>query len=131
MVGLDTNVLVHYFAQDDPVQARTATEIVEERLTAQNPGLISTVVMAETVWVLDRAYRLADTAIAAVVEGMLQADVFVVESEQQVFSAMIAVRDGIATFADALIAALAARAGCSTTLTFDQRALRLAGFSAP
>jgi predicted nucleic-acid-binding protein len=62
---------------------------------------------------------------------MLQADVFVVENEQQVFSAMIAVRDGIATFADALIVALAARAGCSTTLTFDQRALRLAGFSAP
>jgi predicted nucleic-acid-binding protein len=61
MIGLDTNVLVRYFAQDHPVQARTATEIVEERLTAQNPGFISTVVMAETVWVLDRAYRLADT----------------------------------------------------------------------
>jgi hypothetical protein len=29
---------------------------------------------------------------------------------------------------DALIGALSARAGCSGTLTFDQKALRLAGF---
>ena len=86
--------------------------------------------MAEMVWVLDRAYRFAATTIATAVERMLQADVFVIESEQQVFSAMIALRDGIGSFADALIAALAAKAGCPVTLTFDQRALRLAGFGA-
>ena len=131
MIGLDTNVLVRYFAQDDPVQAKTATEIVEKRLTEQNPGFISTVVMAETVLVLDRVYRLSDAAIATVIERMLQADVFVVDSEQQVFAAMIALKDGLGSFADALIAALAADAGCSVTLTFDRKALRLPGFGAP
>jgi len=39
--------------------------------------------MAETVWVLDRAYGLADHAIAAAIERTLQADVLVVESEQK------------------------------------------------
>lgn len=131
MIGLDTNILVRYFAQDEPVQSRIATEIVEQRLTEQNPGFISTVVMAETVWVLDRAYRLADATIATVIERMLQTDVFVVESEQQVFSAMIAFRRGLGSFADALIAALAAKAGCSVTLTFDQKALLLHGFGRP
>jgi predicted nucleic-acid-binding protein len=128
MIGLDTNILVRYFAQDDPLQSKTATEIIERRLTEENPGFISVVVMAEMVWVLDRAYRLANAAIATVIERTLQADVFVVESEPQVFAAMIALREGLGSFADALIGALGAKAGCSVTLTFDQRALRLPGF---
>ncbi len=128
MIGLDTNILVRYFAQDDPLQSKTATEIIEGRLTEENPGFISVVVMAEVVWVLDRAYRLADAAIATVIERTLQADVFVVESEPQVFAAMIALREGLGSFADGLIGALGAKAGCSVTLTFDQKALRLPGF---
>jgi len=40
--------------------------------------------MVETVWVLDRAYRLAANEIAAAVERMLQTDVLVVENEQEV-----------------------------------------------
>jgi predicted nucleic-acid-binding protein len=39
--------------------------------------------MVETVWVLDRAYRLATNEIAAAVERMLQTDVLVVEYEQK------------------------------------------------
>ncbi len=128
MIGLDTNILVRYFAQDDPVQSKKATEIIEGRLTEENPGFVSVVVMAEMVWVLDRAYRLADAAIAMVIERTLQADVLVVESEPQVFAAMIALREGLGSFADGLIGALGAKAGCSVTLTFDQKALRLPGF---
>ena len=61
-------------------------------------------------------------------ERLLQPDVLVVENEQEVFTAMIALKEGYGSFADALIGALNARAGCSRTLTFDQKALRLAGF---
>lgn len=85
--------------------------------------------VAETVWVLERAYGFSDADIAAAVERMLQADVLVVESEQEVFTAMIALKAGLGTFADALIGALGAKAGCSRTLTFDQRAARLFGFA--
>jgi len=56
---------------------------------------------------------------------MLQADALVVESEQEVFTAMIALKEGRGSFADALIAALGAKAGCSATATFDRRAPRL------
>ena len=131
MIGLDTNILVRYLAQDDPVQSPKATEIIERRLTAEHPGFVSVVAMVETVWVLDRAYGLADREIAAAIERMLQADVLVVENEQEVFTAMVALKDGYGSFADALIGALGARAGCSRTLTFDQRALRIPGFEFP
>ena len=131
MIGLDTNILVRYLAQDDPIQSPVATDIIEFRLTEGNPGFISTVAMVETVWVLDRAYGLADHEIAAVLERILQADTLVVENEQEVFTATMALKEGSGSFADALIGALGARAGCSRTLTFDRTALRLPGFELP
>ena len=128
MIGLDTNVVVRYLVQDDPVQSRRATELIEHRLSSRNPGFISVVAIAETVWVLDRAYRFSDEDIVAAIERTLQADVLVVENEQEVFAAMIALKEGRGAFADALIGALGAKAGCSATLTFDRRALRLPDF---
>jgi predicted nucleic-acid-binding protein len=128
MIGLDTNVLVRYLAQDDPAQSQKATELIERQLTEDEPGFISVVAMAETAWVLERAYGLPDHEIAAAIEGVLQAEVLVVENEQEVFTAMIALKAGRGSFADALIGALGAKAGCSRTLTFDQRAQRLSGF---
>ena len=131
MIGLDTNILVRYLAQDDPVQSPMAMDIIESRLTEENPGFISIVAMVVTVWVLDRAYGLADDKIAAALERILQADTMVVENEQEVFTATVALKEGGGSFADALIGALGARAGCARTLTFDKAALRLPGFELP
>jgi predicted nucleic-acid-binding protein len=129
MIGLDTNILVRYLAQDDPIQSAKAIELIEGRLTEQDPGFISVVAMAETAWVLERAYGLADADIARAIERTLQVGSLVVESEQEVFTAMIALKEGRGSFADALIGALGAKAGCSRTLTFDRKALRLSGFA--
>lgn len=128
MIGLDTNVLVRYLTQDDPAQSHKAAEVIERQLTAETPGYISVVVMAEMVWVLERAYDLSASAIVACIERILQADVLVVEDEQDVFASMVALKDGLGSFADALILALATKAGCSHSVTFDRRALRLAGY---
>jgi len=128
MTGLDTNILVRYLTQDDPVQSPKATEAIERRLTQNNPGFLSVVAMAETVWVLDRVYRFADHEIAKAIERTLQIDCLMVEDEQAVFTAMVALKEGRGSFADALIGALGAKAGCAHTLTFDQKALRLPEF---
>jgi len=128
MIGLDTNVVVRYLTQDDPVQSQRASELIERRLSAENPGFVSIVAMAETAWVLERIYGLTAEELAAAIERMLQVDVLVLESEQEVFAAMIAVKERIGSFADALIGALGARVGCSHTVTFDLQALRIPTF---
>lgn len=128
MIGLDTNILVRYLAQDDPVQSTKATEILERRLTEKSPGFVSVVAMVETVWVLDRAYFLTAQEIASAIERLLQVDVLAIENEQEVFTAMVALKQGRGSFADALIAELGARVGCTRTLTFDRKATRLPGF---
>jgi predicted nucleic-acid-binding protein len=131
MIGLATNILVRYLAQDDPVQSPKATEIIERRLSEKDPGFVSVVAMVETVWVLDRAYGLASQEISAAIERMLQVDVLIIENEQEVFTAMVALKGGQGAFADALIGALGTRAGCARTLTFDHEALCLPGFELP
>ncbi|MPZ35780.1 MAG: PIN domain-containing protein [Rhodospirillales bacterium] len=129
MIGLDTNVLVRHITQDDPVQSPRATALIENQLTEDEPGFISVVALAETVWVLGRAYRYSDVEIAAVIERVLQTRTFIVENEIEFFFAMTALKQRRATFTDALIGTLGARAGCSATLTFDRKAARLPGFA--
>lgn len=128
MIGLDTNVLVRYIAQDDAVQSHIASQIIEDRLTEEHPGFLSLITMAETVWVLDRSYGLSAAEIAAAVERILQIDTLFVQNEQEVFTAMVALKTGVGSFSDALIGALGRRAGCAVTLTFDKRATRLQDF---
>src|SRR5437764_1148016 len=127
MIGLDTNVLVRYLAQDDAIQSLRATQIIE-RLTEEGPGFISLVTMVETVWVLDRVYGVSNHEIAAAVERILQADTLLVQNEQEAFNAMIALKTGVGSFSDALIGALGEWAGCTATLTFDRKAKRLKQF---
>jgi predicted nucleic-acid-binding protein len=128
MIGLDTSILIRYLTLDDPAQSAKAAEILERRLTPNNPGFVSVVAMVEAVWVLDRAYGLTNREIATAVERLLQVEVLEIENEQQVFTAMVALKQGRGSFADALIAELALRAGCTRTLTFDRKAARLSGF---
>jgi predicted nucleic-acid-binding protein len=128
MIGLDTNILVRYIAQDDAVQSPIATRIIEGRLTEEHPGFISLVTMAETVWVFDRSYGLSAAEIAAAVERILQTDVFLVQNEQEVFTAVVALKTGAGSFSDALIGALGRWAGCAATLTLDKKASRLKEF---
>jgi predicted nucleic-acid-binding protein len=128
MIGLDTNVIVRYLTQDDAVQSAKATELFERGLSEEEPGFVSVVAMVETAWVLEGVYGLAGEELAAAIERMLGVNVLIVESEQEIFSAMIAVKEGRGSFADALIGALGAEVGCSHTVTFDQKALRLPTF---
>lgn len=128
MIGLDTNILVRYLAQDDAIQSRQAAQIIEGQLTEERPGFISLVTMVETVWVLDRVYGLSGYEIAAAVERILQPDTLLVQNEQEAFTAMIALKTAAGAFSDALIGALGAWTGCTVTLTFDKKAKRLKQF---
>src|ERR1044071_1907095 len=101
MIGIDTNVLVRYLTQDDPVQSPKATDLLERTPTEANPGFISIITITETVWVLERAYSFAAIEIADAIERMLQASVLIVDREQEVFTATVALKTGLASFADA------------------------------
>jgi predicted nucleic-acid-binding protein len=129
MIALDTNVLLRFLVEDDPTQSPKAVEVIERRMTMENPGFVSLVCVLEIVWVLGSLYKRSRTQIADHIEMILAADTLEVQNEQEVYMAVIALRNGSGSFEDALIGALGVWRGCSATLTFDQNAAkRLNGF---
>ena len=129
MMGLDTNVLLRYLAQDDPKESTRATEIIEQRLTEEEPGFVSLVTVLEVVWVLKSLFKRSRKEIANDIEMLLAAETLEVQNEQEVYHAVVSLRNGTGTFEDALIGSLGTWRGCSATWTFDEDAAkRLHGF---
>ena len=121
MIGLDTNVLVRYIAQDEPSQAALATKLLES-FSAEAPGFVSTVTLVETVWVLARAYKTEKAEILRIVEGLLRARELLIEDAETHYLALNQFEATTVDYADAVIAQAGRRAGCEFTATFDRRA---------
>jgi predicted nucleic-acid-binding protein len=121
MIGLDTNVLVRYIADDDASQSAIVAKVMES-LSSESPGFVPLVVMAELVWVLQFAYRFNKHEIAEVIEKLLRSAELLIENAEIVAQALREFRASRADFADCLIERCAHAAGCQHTVTFDRRA---------
>ncbi|WP_144630004.1 PIN domain-containing protein [Bordetella genomosp. 13] len=126
MIGLDTNVLVRYFVQDEPAQARKASALIES-FSAEQPGFISQVALVEVVWVLARAYHAQRAEIVQVIEILLRTQGLVVEAAETVWKALRLYAASSADFADCLIERAGHDAQCEYTATFDTKAAKTAG----
>ena len=122
MIGLDSNVLIRYLTQDDPVQSRKANQFIAKALREGNPLYLNHVVICESCWVLAKLYGYGPREIAAVIEKILSAVQFGFEDKDTLWPALAAFRDSNVDFGDCLIGVKNSRAGCSATLTFDKRA---------
>ena len=130
MIGLDTNVLVRYLAQDDAKQAAIATRLIEQDLSAAQPGFISLVVLVELCWVLKRLYAANESELVATVGDLLGAAQFHVEHREAVQAAIrhtTSLKGAKVGFTDRLIVEIAKTQGCSHTVSFDKVAVRSAG----
>lgn len=126
MIGLDTNVLVRYIAQDDAAQAKKATKLIES-LSSESPGFITLVTVVELVWVLESCYAQNHAEVAAVLDTLLRTKQLIVENVGVVAQALKIFVMGKADFADCLIARSALAANCTHTVTFDKSAVNHAG----
>jgi predicted nucleic-acid-binding protein len=126
VTGLDTNVLLRYFLDDDPVQSLKARRFIDS-LSPTNPGWVGVPTILEFVWVLESKSRAHRGKIATTIEQLLAKDTVVIERDGVVAQAVARFRFSRADFADCLIAASAHAAGCSETVTFDVIAARDAG----
>lgn len=124
MIGLDTNVLVRYIAQDDPQQAAKANRVIERECSEARPGFITIVALAELVWVMEDCYRSAKPEIIAILQRILRTRQFVVEEAETVWKAIRLFESARADFADCLIDRTGAAHDCEYTATFDKDAAR-------
>lgn len=128
MIGLDSNVLVRYLTQDDPKQSATATRLIEEDLSADNPGFINLIVVCEVVWVLGSVYGLDERSLDSIVDRLLTARELRVEQAQLVRRALSIKAGASAGLADILIGLVNDSHGTTETVSFDKRAGQLPGW---
>lgn len=127
MIGLDTNVLLRLWLNDDPAQNGRIDALFAEHGNTPGSLLVSDVVLAEAVWTLRSAYRQDDAAQSLAVRSLLQETAFVFEDREAVELALAMFERGACGFTDCLIAARNSRLGCEFTATFDRRMRRLPG----
>lgn len=120
MIGLDTNVVVRYLTQDDPVQSALATEAIEDTAERGDRLFLSGVVLCELVWVLESAYGYERTEVTNAVERILRTAQFDFDHKDLLWQAWHDYRTGKGDFSDYLIGRLGHAAGCGETLTFDR-----------
>jgi predicted nucleic-acid-binding protein len=128
VIGLDTNVLVRYLAQDDPKQTAAATKLFGS-VSAASPAFVSQVVLVETVWVLQSRYATDAAQICQVVETLLRTDAVQVERADVVWRALRRFRQNQGDFPDALVTELAHAAGCRQIYSFDRAAVKRSGMT--
>lgn len=127
MIGLDTNILVRYITQDDPVQSPAASQFIEKNCSADAPGFVNYLVLCELVWVLKRCYKVEQDQALKVIEQILKTVQLQVQEPQIVWKALRLARKNKADFADYLITQINSAHGCETTVTFDQAAAQISG----
>jgi len=119
--GLDTNVLLRYLTDDDPVQATIADRLFEHAEAAGERFHITTIVLCELIWALrGRLYRRTRADIADMTEALLETALFELQERDLVRRALADFRAGPGDFADYLIGWQNEAAGCPCTLTFDR-----------
>lgn len=119
MIGVDTNVLIRYLAQDDPVQSALAGEFLESELGRAKPGFVPAIVLCETAWVLSSAYGVSRADLAHILEQILRTESLEHEHDEAALLALEEFRVTKLDFADCLIAQICMLSGCSEIATFD------------
>ena len=128
MIGIDTNVLVRYLAQDDPPQSALAEEFIENYCSEKHPAFINHIVLCETVWILDRCYHADKDTIANILGEILKTEQFRIQNVEMVWRALREFKKSAVDFADCLLAQNNLGNGCEHTVTFDNKASASAGY---
>lgn len=128
MIGLDTNILVRYISQDDPIQSEQANALFESLSTGLE-AYVTVVSLVELVWVLSSCYGSSKAEISNVLESLMHTKYIIVQDADIVWKALRNFKEGKADFPDCLIKHTSFNAGCSSVVTFDVKAARDSGMS--
>lgn len=125
MIGLDTNVVIRFLIQDDPVQCKKANQFIEKQIATGETFWICQVTLCEVFWVLEKCYKLGKKELVNVLSSLLQTRQIQIEHDVLAWQAL---RDyeksSKVGFPDCLIGKLNAYHECTYTYTFDKDAAK-------
>lgn len=123
MIGLDTNVLIRYLTQDDVLQAELANKVIARSSHQGELLWIGQVTLCETVWVLERAYKISKAEIINILHMLLQTQELTFEKHDVIWRAIQDYKTCQSVgFVDCLIGRQNESNDCDFTYTFDKDA---------
>ena len=127
MIGIDTNILLRLWLNDDPAQNKRIDALLAEHGGTPESLLVTDVVLAEAVWTLRSAFDQEKAAQLIAVRSLLHETAFAFEDRDVVTQAADMFEQGSCGFSDCLVVAKHARYGCAFTATFDRVMRKLPG----
>lgn len=127
MIGIDTNILLRLWLNDDPGQNKRIDALLAAHGGMPGSLLVTDVVLAEAVWTLKSAFDQDKSAQLLAVRSLLDEPAFAFEEREAVAAALGLFEAGSCGFADCLVVAKHARQGCDFTATFDRGMRKLPG----
>jgi predicted nucleic-acid-binding protein len=127
MIGIDTNILLRLWLNDDPAQNKRIDALLASHGGMPGSLLVTDVVLAEAVWTLKAAFEQDKRAQLIAVRSLLEETAFAFEDREAVAAALSLFESGSCGFADCLVVATHARQGCEFTATFDRGMRKLPG----
>lgn len=127
MIGIDTNILLRLWINDDAAQNSRIDVLLAEHGTTPESLLVTDVVLAEAVWSLRSAFDQGKAAQLIAVRSLLEETAFAFEDRAAVAHAVALFEAGSCGFPDCLVVAKHSRRGCAFTATFDRGMRKLPG----
>ena len=127
MIGVDTNILLRLWLNDDRAQNRRIDALLAEHGGTPGSLLVTDVVLVEAVWTLRSAFDQDKSAQLIALRSLLEETAFAFEDRDAVADAVTLFEAGSCGFADCLVVAKHARQGCDFTATFDRGMRKLPG----
>lgn len=124
MKAIDTNILVRFLVNDDPVQAEQVRQLFAIAEQAGTLFFVPILVMLETIWVLESAYQVQRPDLIDALSDLLLMPIFQFEQRTAIQAALAIARTNHVDMSDILIAQTALNSGCESILTFDKKAAR-------
>jgi predicted nucleic-acid-binding protein len=126
MIGIDTNVLVRYLTDDDEIQSKQASNLINRHAAGQI--FINNIVLCELIWVLERGYEYSKTEVITVLRAICTTMEFVFEDHNILWLSILEYEKATVDFSDILLGKINMRNRCIINYTFDRAVGQLSIF---
>lgn len=122
-IFLDTNLLIRFLTNDDPVKADRVDGLLRKAAAGKIRLVTAEMVVAEMVWVLESFYRLERPAIREMIEAILATPGLEVINGKLIQTAVVSYSERNVDFIDGYIVALMEKLGIRGIYSFDKKHL--------
>ena len=123
---LDTNIILRFLRQDDPVQSPACTDLFTRAERGEFTLHLDAISVAEAVWVLTSFYKQPRAKVEEMLSSLLQHPSIIAENRDRLQNSLLLFASTNADFVDCHLAAQGQETGC-TIVTYDRDFKKIPG----